>query len=65
MERTYPSVEALGHAVDALGDLLSHIQREHVTPVEELKAAGLALREAAYHLHVGAKKIRQEAPQGA
>ena len=65
MEKTYPSVEALGHAVDSLADLLAHIQREHVAPVEELKAAGLALREAAYQLHIGAKKIRQEAPQGA
>ena len=65
MERTYPSIEALGHAVDSLADLLSQIQREHVAPVDELKAASLALREAAYQLHTGAKKIRQEAPQGA
>lgn len=64
MERTYPSVEALGRAVDSLADLLAHIQREHVTPVQELRDAGLALREAAYQLHTGAKKIRQEAPQG-
>lgn len=64
MERTYDQVAALAAAIDALDTLLAHIQREHVTPVDELKAASLALKEAAYQLHTGAKRIQREQPTG-
>lgn len=64
MERTYPSVEALASAIDALHTLLAHIQREHVTPVDELKEASVHLNEAGYYLHVAAKRIQREQSAG-